>query len=144
MKPKRDWVRMDDIAHTQSNDGMLKNAAPQPIEELGTNPGPSSSSRGPVDERDGVEEAREEGGRRPWRRRKTQTYSHAHFRVYKRRWLGLAQLVLLNIVVSWDVGLLFRSVAIWSGWMLYHMHVFGMKETTVIPDEHEEVKHNAL
>ncbi|KAH6633101.1 major facilitator superfamily domain-containing protein [Boeremia exigua] len=31
-----------------------------------------------------------------------QTYSHAHFKVYKRRWLGLAQLVLLNIVVSWD------------------------------------------
>ncbi|KAF2276726.1 MFS general substrate transporter [Westerdykella ornata] len=31
-----------------------------------------------------------------------ETYSHAHFRVYKRRWFGLAQLVLLNIVVSWD------------------------------------------
>lgn len=25
------------------------------------------------------------------------------YRVYKRRWFGLAQLVLLNIVVSWDV-----------------------------------------
>lgn len=33
-----------------------------------------------------------------------QTYSHTHFRVYKRRWLGLGQLVLLNIVVSWDVS----------------------------------------
>lgn len=33
-----------------------------------------------------------------------QTYSHMHFKVYKRRWLGLAQLVLLNIVVSWDVS----------------------------------------
>lgn len=26
------------------------------------------------------------------------------YRVYKRRFWGLAQLVLLNIVVSWDVG----------------------------------------
>jgi FLVCR family MFS transporter 7 len=34
-----------------------------------------------------------------------QTYSHSHFKVYKRRWLGLGQLVLLNIVVSWDVCL---------------------------------------
>ncbi|KAF2628656.1 MFS general substrate transporter [Macroventuria anomochaeta] len=31
-----------------------------------------------------------------------QTYSHTHFKVYKRRWLGLGQLVLLNIVISWD------------------------------------------
>ncbi|KAF2116233.1 major facilitator superfamily domain-containing protein [Lophiotrema nucula] len=31
-----------------------------------------------------------------------ESYSHAHFRVYKRRWFGLLQLVLLNIVVSWD------------------------------------------
>ncbi|PSN73763.1 MFS general substrate transporter [Corynespora cassiicola Philippines] len=30
------------------------------------------------------------------------SYSHTHFRTYKRRWFGLAQLVLLNIVVSWD------------------------------------------
>lgn len=29
--------------------------------------------------------------------------SSPHFRVYKRRWFGLLQLVLLNIVVSWDV-----------------------------------------
>ena len=29
----------------------------------------------------------------------------ADFRVYKRRFLGLGQLVLLNIVVSWDVSL---------------------------------------
>jgi hypothetical protein len=28
---------------------------------------------------------------------------HHHFRVYKRRWFGLIQLILLNIVVSWDV-----------------------------------------
>jgi hypothetical protein len=27
------------------------------------------------------------------------------YKVYKRRWIGLAQLVLLNLVVSWDVSL---------------------------------------
>ena len=27
------------------------------------------------------------------------------YRVYKRRWFGLIQLVLLNIVVSWDVSI---------------------------------------
>jgi FLVCR family MFS transporter 7 len=27
------------------------------------------------------------------------------YRVYKRRWFGLTQLVLLNIIVSWDVSL---------------------------------------
>ena len=31
------------------------------------------------------------------------SYSHTHFKVYKRRWFGLVQLVLLNVVVSWDV-----------------------------------------
>ena len=31
------------------------------------------------------------------------------FKVYKMRWFGLGQLVLLNIVVSWDVGNPIRS-----------------------------------
>lgn len=39
-----------------------------------------------------------------WRRnRNRQSYSHTHYKVYKRRWFGLLQLVLLNVVVSWDV-----------------------------------------
>ncbi|PVH99000.1 MFS general substrate transporter [Periconia macrospinosa] len=29
-------------------------------------------------------------------------HHHTHYKVYKRRWFGLAQLVLLNIVISWD------------------------------------------
>ncbi|KAK7519014.1 major facilitator superfamily domain-containing protein [Phyllosticta citriasiana] len=34
---------------------------------------------------------------------RTQSHgSHAVYRVYRRRWFGLAQLVLLNIVISWD------------------------------------------
>lgn len=31
------------------------------------------------------------------------------YRVYKRRWFGLTQLVLLNIVVSWDVRGIFKQ-----------------------------------
>lgn len=31
------------------------------------------------------------------------------YKVYKRRWFGLTQLVLLNIVVSWDVREIFRQ-----------------------------------
>lgn len=31
------------------------------------------------------------------------------WKVYKRRWFGLGQLVLLNIVVSWDVSILLHS-----------------------------------
>ena len=33
--------------------------------------------------------------------------SATQFRVYKRRWFGLIQLILLNIVVSWDVSYAF-------------------------------------
>jgi len=32
------------------------------------------------------------------------TFEGREYRVYKRRWFGLVQLVLLNIVVSWDVS----------------------------------------
>ena len=45
--------------------------------------------------------------------------SDTQFRVYKRRWFGLIQLVLLNIVVSWDVSYVFccivlsRNVLVW-------------------------------
>ncbi|KAI9806126.1 MAG: hypothetical protein M1833_004533 [Piccolia ochrophora] len=38
---------------------------------------------------------------------------HPEYRVYKRRWFGLLQLVLLNIIVSWD-WLSFSSVSITS------------------------------
>ena len=34
----------------------------------------------------------------------TITSSETEFKVYKRRWFGLVQLVLLNIIVSWDVS----------------------------------------
>ncbi|OAL52374.1 MFS general substrate transporter [Pyrenochaeta sp. DS3sAY3a] len=91
---------MDAIAQTQSNDGMLKNAALVQGVSADGNGGSSAS------EAHAVGAASEEPRRRGWkglgRRKNKQSYSHAHFKVYKRRWFGLAQLVLLNIVVSWD------------------------------------------
>ncbi|KAH7383358.1 major facilitator superfamily domain-containing protein [Pyrenochaeta sp. MPI-SDFR-AT-0127] len=88
---------MDDIAHTQSNDGMLKNTAQ--VEEDSRQPETSTSGS---HDRDVAGAARVEEGRKWGLRKKRKSYSHAHYKVYKRRWLGLAQLVLLNIVVSWD------------------------------------------
>ena len=38
----------------------------------------------------------------------------AQYKTYRRKWFGLLQLVLLNIIVSWDVGMFFRVTDIWS------------------------------
>lgn len=38
------------------------------------------------------------------RNREVQHEVHTEYRVYKRRFFGLTQLVLLNIIVSWDVS----------------------------------------
>jgi FLVCR family MFS transporter 7 len=98
---------MDAVAQIKSNDGMLKNAAT--IDEGVVDSRPEASSAAPHvrvgEEEEGEEEARANTTRRrPWTR-KRKSYSHVHFKVYKRRWFGLAQLVLLNIVVSWDVSI---------------------------------------
>ncbi|KAF2830483.1 MFS general substrate transporter [Ophiobolus disseminans] len=85
---------MDDVANVQSNDGMVKNTARIEGEDAAV-PGVGDSSR----EERGEEEPRRR--RKPWGR-KQKSYSHVHYKVYKRRWFGLAQLVLLNVVVSWD------------------------------------------
>ncbi|KAG9188945.1 hypothetical protein G6011_05813 [Alternaria panax] len=103
---------MADLSHIQTRDGMLKHAAHFSEDEV---PGVSSSRRvdfgrdGTADVEDGrrdEDEAREQAPRRKKRRfglgKKKESYSHTHYKVYKRRWIGLAQLVLLNIVVSWD------------------------------------------
>lgn len=118
---------MDNITHTQSRDGILKNAAridESAAETAGSLTHAITASTSTADQaagtttKDGqdleaageavpVEEARAPKQRR-WlnsSKSKNKSYSHAHFRVYKRRWFGLAQLVLLNIVVSWDVML---------------------------------------
>lgn len=33
------------------------------------------------------------------------------YRTYKRRWFGLLQLVLLNLIVSWDVSVMTRCLS---------------------------------
>ncbi|KAF2853323.1 MFS general substrate transporter [Plenodomus tracheiphilus IPT5] len=89
---------MDDITHTRSNDGMLKHAARIDEEIMYTGPSRSGNEQAAAQ----VAAHDQEGGIRRRLGRNKKTYSHVHFKVYKRRWFGLAQLVLLNIVVSWD------------------------------------------
>ncbi|KAF7955320.1 uncharacterized protein EAE97_000579 [Botrytis byssoidea] len=50
----------------------------------------------------GVDGAADEGLRRRSSERNAVGSNAGNFRVYKRRWFGLVQLVLLNIIVSWD------------------------------------------
>ena len=89
---------MDELAQSPSHGSMSKDAmrvqedASEPRDTSRT--GQSSTSQ-QHHERDEDDENVHGHHRR--------SYSHTHFRTYKRRWFGLAQLVLLNIVVSWDV-----------------------------------------
>ncbi|KAB8299851.1 hypothetical protein EYC80_000097 [Monilinia laxa] len=50
----------------------------------------------------GVDGAADEGFGGVSSERDAVGFNEAHFKVYKRRWFGLVQLVLLNIIVSWD------------------------------------------
>lgn len=52
------------------------------------------------------------------------------YKVYKRRWFGLAQLVLLNVVVSWDVSSL--SICVHSP-LLSSMRTVGVKSYRLPP-----------
>lgn len=97
MKTDGPWVKMSDIAPVETHGSTAKNATE--VEEDVYEHAQGSSSRAI----DGETVPQSSPGRR--RPKPKQTYSHAHFKVYKRRWLGLGQLVLLNIVVSWDVSL---------------------------------------
>lgn len=40
------------------------------------------------------------------------------YRVYKRRWLGLGMLMLLNIVISWGVSFAPAGVVAWVGLLI--------------------------
>lgn len=98
MKPDTSWVKMNDIAPVETHGSTAKGTT-QVEEDVYETPQGSSSRA--VEENGATSETRRGFFGRP---KPKQTYSHAHFKVYKRRWLGLAQLVLLNIVVSWDVS----------------------------------------
>lgn len=88
------WVKMSDLNH--ATDSASKNLREREEEDIVGEGLAASSSVQPLNSH--AEEA--EGGEGRGNRR---SYSQARFRVYKRRWFGLAQLVLLNVVVSWDV-----------------------------------------
>ncbi|EMD68162.1 hypothetical protein COCSADRAFT_33125 [Bipolaris sorokiniana ND90Pr] len=124
---------MDDLSHTQTRDTMLKdpNFSAEDF-EYDSAPGASRYRDGPT--RGEVVDLDSEGEvRRRWQtpwgksfrtRRHRRSYSHEHYKVYKRRWIGLAQLVLLNIVISWD-WLTFAPISTTSA--LY----FGVPESTI-------------
>jgi FLVCR family MFS transporter 7 len=88
---------MDGISNVKSNDAILDPTRSNEPSGYGEASAPAHGQEG--DEERHVTSSK----RRPWAR-KSKSYSHAHFKVYKRRWFGLGQLVLLNIVVSWDVS----------------------------------------
>lgn len=90
------WVKMNDIAPVETHESITKNAVQVEEDVYENAEGSSSRVRG------GEEDMAPQNARH--RPKPKHTYSHTHFKVYKRRWLGLGQLVLLNIVVSWDVS----------------------------------------
>jgi FLVCR family MFS transporter 7 len=105
---------MDDLSHSHTRDTMQKDAGflTEDVEydtaALGSSHYRAGSARGEVIDLDPEGEVRRRW-HTPWRksfatRRNRQSYSHEYYKVYKRRWIGLIQLVLLNIVVSWDVS----------------------------------------
>jgi hypothetical protein len=92
------YMEMSDISRLQSNDSVDKSGKRFEDNFANLTHGSSSGPR--------VRATSEDGPSQPsGAAHHGQTYSHSHFKVYKRRWFGLGQLVLLNIVVSWDVCL---------------------------------------
>ena len=119
------WIRMDDLAGRGSTGSTAKQGVEtQEIFEHGAENGTTEGSRaqqrdgiarsnGAIGEEEVADGTREvPGQRKRWRlgRKNHSSYSHTHYRVYKRRWFGLVQLVLLNIVVSW-------GVSVYCGWL---------------------------
>jgi FLVCR family MFS transporter 7 len=101
---------MNDIAPVETHSSTAKGAT-QVEEDVHEN-AQGSSSRAAEENGVVAETSRSMFRRRP---QPKQTYSHAHFKVYKRRWPGLAQLVLLNIVASWDVSCQQEPILLISG-----------------------------
>ncbi|EFQ94624.1 hypothetical protein CFE70_000156 [Pyrenophora teres f. teres 0-1] len=101
---------MDGLSHTQTQDSMLKNAAAFSKDDDIVSP--VSGSRRTAYDIDGILEMDEDAEAREVSRWKMASFgrkgqnrrsnSTTRFKVYKRRWIGLVQIVLLNIVVSWD------------------------------------------
>ena len=98
-KDPQGWMKMDDLTHTSSN---AKLATETEVEETMTRE--TDAGHGPSGSGQHGGEAEAHTGAHGGGRGHHRSYSHMHYRVYKRRWFGLMQLVLLNIAVSWGVS----------------------------------------
>lgn len=86
----RDSMEMEDLSPQQTRDAKC----PSPLEERRyTDVQGNDEASGSRPSPPGEEEDAPMNG------------SHTEYRVYKIRWFGLTQLILLNIVVSWDVSI---------------------------------------
>ncbi|RAL62222.1 hypothetical protein DID88_004793 [Monilinia fructigena] len=85
-----------DLAELNSGDDLLPD---EDDEEEGSVRGRAIGTHGADGAADG---AADDGFGRVSSERDPVGFNEAHFKVYKRRWFGLVQLVLLNIIVSWD------------------------------------------
>lgn len=87
-----DWMEMAGLHHEEAGDKGGTSQAHQ-VESRYTDgePNPVEASR-TMSRGDEDEVALADNG------------GHVEYRVYKIRWFGLMQLILLNIVVSWDVS----------------------------------------
>ena len=86
-----DWIVMDDLSG-QMDDQKNVTQREEEVPDTGDIPPAPPASSTPTATTRGTEDELLGGN------------SDTQFRVYKRRWFGLIQLVLLNIVVSWDVS----------------------------------------
>ncbi|CAD6439555.1 caa1c0b2-ed93-46c1-9f55-059eb5529149 [Sclerotinia trifoliorum] len=85
-----------DLMELNSGDDLLPDEEEGGIRRGGNAGNAARRTGGAADE--GLERGRGRGSTD----RDTASLDTGHFRVYKRRWFGLIQLVLLNIIVSWD------------------------------------------
>lgn len=88
------------LRNTDSN----ASADPSALSEVTSNDGLLSGEDGAGDGAGGVEGSRTVNG--------DAGHGAATYKVYKRRWFGLFQLALLNIIVSWDVSNCFISTPV--------------------------------
>lgn len=100
---------MDEASQPRNSDGSTGKDGTKHQERIEeTRPADNEHPSSNLAHRDGTpvsERSPQTGGSGGWwNRSQAGTYSHTHFKVYRRRWFGLAQLVLLNVVVSWDVS----------------------------------------
>ncbi|USP81561.1 uncharacterized protein yc1106_08835 [Curvularia clavata] len=98
---------MDDLTRTHTYDTMHKDIGILAEDVEYDTAGSGAHHRAGFERGEVIDLDPEGESRRRWHktfkiRRRRRSSHHGHFKVYKRRWFGLAQLVLLNIAVSWD------------------------------------------